>query len=392
MMKQPLFDRTHTDEIRRVLYLGGFELPDKNAAAHRVLSNAKILRSLGWNVIFAGIDQGGLESGDILHTKSNVQGFFSYTTPYPKTNRQWLGYLTNATPYIQVCESVGHVAMMILYNAPSVVMAKLMRYCRAHSIICIADSTEWYSSRGRGFAYTILKSADTFVRMRILQKRMDGLIVISRYLERYYSFHQHLVIIPPLTDISEQKWNMSSRAHTTSCLKLVYAGSPEQKDRMEILIDALAKIRRPYRMDIIGMTKEEYLLRAPQHRDWIDRTPAIVFHGRCSHLDSLQFVQQADFSCFFREDDRVSRAGFPTKFAEAISCGTPVITNATSDLGEFFLDPNMGYLVENLSSDAIASVFCYGVNMQRVPRDRFDYHNYIQKMGTFLYGDAELGE
>lgn len=36
-----------------ILYVGGFELPDKNAAAHRVLSNAKIFRELGYNVFFA---------------------------------------------------------------------------------------------------------------------------------------------------------------------------------------------------------------------------------------------------------------------------------------------------------------------------------------------------
>ena len=41
----------------RVLYLGGFELPDKNAAAQRVLSNAKLLREMGHDVTFAGISK-----------------------------------------------------------------------------------------------------------------------------------------------------------------------------------------------------------------------------------------------------------------------------------------------------------------------------------------------
>ena len=40
-----------------VLYVGGFELPDKNAAAHRVINNAKILRELGYRVIFCGVDR-----------------------------------------------------------------------------------------------------------------------------------------------------------------------------------------------------------------------------------------------------------------------------------------------------------------------------------------------
>ena len=40
-----------------ILYIGGFELPDKNAAAHRVLSNAKALRDSGKNVILVGINK-----------------------------------------------------------------------------------------------------------------------------------------------------------------------------------------------------------------------------------------------------------------------------------------------------------------------------------------------
>ena len=37
---------------KTVLYIGGFELPDKNAAAHRVVGIAKGLKTLGYNVVF----------------------------------------------------------------------------------------------------------------------------------------------------------------------------------------------------------------------------------------------------------------------------------------------------------------------------------------------------
>lgn len=38
--------------MKRVLYIGGFELPDKNAAAQRVLSIGKAYRLLGYDVLF----------------------------------------------------------------------------------------------------------------------------------------------------------------------------------------------------------------------------------------------------------------------------------------------------------------------------------------------------
>ena len=34
---------------KSILYLGGFELPDKNAAAQRVMANAKLLREMGFD-------------------------------------------------------------------------------------------------------------------------------------------------------------------------------------------------------------------------------------------------------------------------------------------------------------------------------------------------------
>ena len=36
----------------KILYVGGFQLPDKNAAAQRVVNIAKALRDLGHEVIF----------------------------------------------------------------------------------------------------------------------------------------------------------------------------------------------------------------------------------------------------------------------------------------------------------------------------------------------------
>ena len=50
-----------------ILYVGGFELPDKNAAAHRVLNNAKIFRELGFHVIFCGIDQNIEQPLSLIH-------------------------------------------------------------------------------------------------------------------------------------------------------------------------------------------------------------------------------------------------------------------------------------------------------------------------------------
>ena len=41
--------------MKHILYIGGFEMPNKNAAAQRVLSIAKALREGGYDTLFYGI-------------------------------------------------------------------------------------------------------------------------------------------------------------------------------------------------------------------------------------------------------------------------------------------------------------------------------------------------
>lgn len=358
-----------------IVYIGGFELPDKNAAAHRVINNAKALRELDRNVVLIGITHEAISEG--VAVKKKIYGFDCYALPYPKSAIQWIKFLTGIEQYIVICEVYENISAVILYDFPAIALKKMLRYCRKRNISCFGDSTEWYSARGWGVVFAVLKGGDTFCRMRILNKKLDGRIVISRYLQEYYKKSKNTVCIPPLIDISEKKWeNPYEKQEET--LRLVYAGSPGLKDRIDILIDALQNIKRVYQLDVIGVTVDEYLMRAPRHKTFLQENKNITFHGRKPHLDTLQYVKRANYSCFFRMVERTAMAGFPTKFAEAISCGTPVFTNNTSNLSEYCTNDMNGYLVESLDRDIIAEALEKIPNTMKTQVDAFDYHRYIE--------------
>lgn len=366
-----------------ILYIGGFELPDKNAAAHRVLSNAKIFRELGKQVVFIGVDKSLPWNSDVLATRMEVQGFDAYSVPYPKGSKSWLKYLTDIKDYVEICEKYGNVEMMILYNFQAIAMKKLMGYCKKKGIKCCADVTEWRSAKGEGIVYRILKDSDTWYRMHILHKKLDGLIVISRYLENYYKDCKNVVYIPVVVDCSEKKWE-NNYEKSKDILKLVYAGNPGRKDRLDKLIEALDKVERKYLLDVIGITKEQYLCYYPEHAEILKRHIDIVFHGRLPHLETLDYVKRANYSCFFRDDDRVSKAGFPTKFVEAISCGTPVITNKTSDLDEYIGDYSNAILLSSFDDKTI-QVFIENAPPQTITKSTlFDYNVYLNVGRTFV--------
>ena len=368
----------------KVLYIGGFELPDKNAAAHRVMGNAKIIRDLGGEVVFVGVDKNLSWGTSVLSTKGNVQGFTSYSVPYPSSKKQWINYLCGIKPYVDVLEKEKNFTSIIFYNFPAVAMKHLMRYCRNRGIKCAADVTEWYSSKGKGLAFFVLKGLDTWLRMRIFHKQMDGLIVISKYLASYYNHHKNVVLIPPLVDKSEEKWIGLPQKTNDDVLKLVYAGSPGLKDRIDVLIAALKSVKRSYHLDVIGISKEEYLNRVPEDKDFLEHNDNIVFNGRLPHMQTLKYVSVADFSCFFREDDRLTKAGFPTKFVEAISCGTPVLTNKTSNLEDYCGNEQNAVLLDTIDCEEVAGAINMLNKSLLTDRDMFDCLNFVEEFRNFL--------
>lgn len=379
-------------EKQTIIYLGGFELPDKNAAAHRVLSNAKILKELGYKVVFIGINKDG---ENLLDKKKYYDSFETWSINYPSNSSQWLEYLYSIKKSLKIIKSYKNVSAIVCYNYPAIPLLKLQRFCKSKNINIIADCTEWYSVQGSKLHFKIIKGLDSFLRMRIIHKKLDGIIVISEYLSSYYNKHLPVIKLPPLVDKSEKKWTLYLGDKLNTKIKLVYAGSPGQnKDKLNFIIEVLSAIEadREYEFHIMGLTLEDYLLGNPNHKVLIMKlNDKVNFHGRVSHLESLEHVKNADYSIFIRENNRMNRAGFPTKFVESISCGTPVITTDTSDLNEYMFKNKMGYLLDSTDNNSIKNSLRITLGnvlnsekIDSVPSQTFDYTNFIKDTQEFM--------
>ncbi|WP_066055692.1 glycosyltransferase [Robertmurraya korlensis] len=377
-----------------IVYIGGFELPDKNAAAHRVLNNGKLLRELGYNVVFIGIDKTLKYNVNQTLEKKKVQGFEYWSLPYPSSNVHWMDYLTNTTFFKKIIRSYSDIKTIICYNYQSIPFLKIKNYCKLQNINIIADCTEWYSTSGTNIVFKIIKGLDSFLRMRVIQKKVDGIIVISRYLEDYYRNNKNVLYLPPLVDLLEVKWDTSKFSNDSSRPLIVYAGSPgRNKDKLNLVIEAMSKLRieNQYSFYIVGLTKEQYLNDYPSHGEIIEQLDdSIKFLGRLPHTESLKWVKTADYTMFIREDNRMTRAGFPTKFVESISCGTPVITSDNSDLKEYLNEGYNGYFIKDYLgkfSDIkviIEQVYREMGQQKIIDNSAFDFRNYVNQTKVFI--------
>ena len=364
-------------------------MPNRNAAAQRVMANAKILRDIGYEVSLVGMTHDGSGMEPFVY-----EGFQCVNLPYPKSLGEWWRMLTSIRQYLPYYSK--ETSIVIAYNHPAIALRKLLKYNRKRGIVTLSDCTEWYEPQG-GWLFRKIKGWDVNQRMYNVQCQLDGVITISRYLDVFYKEHcVKTLLLPPLVDKNEKKWT-APKERTRNTVNIMYAGSPGgAKDRLDWIINGLeivaANTGSTFGFDVIGITEQQY--RKVYLVEDSKLIPGFVhFYGRLPHEKVVAMLLDADFQIFLREDHLANRAGFPTKFAETISAGTIALTNASSNLKDYMEEGVNSFEMDISSQDALVATLTKPLSMEkeelmniqeRMDTTVFDYRNYIEKTKQFL--------
>lgn len=332
-----------------ILYVGFFELPDKDAAANRVMNNAKALVDSGHNVIF--IDEKKIDvSKDVLANKSNIYDMDVWSTLRPVSIIGYIKKMISIKDIINVIKQYSKIDLIITYNYPAIALYKLRKYCVNKNIKLVSDCTEWYSGKEYTFPKSVACAIDSYLRMNVIQKNINGIICISSYLEEFYE-NQYTLKIPPLVDIKDFECCQNVSKFSTEKLNLVYAGNPgKSKEFLLPILEAINKSKNKNSIvfRIVGLSKEQFNELYPNSGELLNSIKdSVVFFGRLPHVDTLKIIGASDYMIFIRPHNRVSMAGFSTKFVEAISCGTSVITTDTGDLKTIIENTDSGLIINN---------------------------------------------
>lgn len=376
-------------------------MPNLDAAAPRVLNVARAIRECGHEVSFLSWG-GGYRDQDLCADKRyRIDGFEYIITGDLPTKGGWRERLMTklhrgdlSMAILRKMETQPEV--VIMYNAELRQTRKLIRYCRTRNIKLVNDITEWFAPNELHLIDRKLYA----VNMEQQQKQVPNKIAISTFLKDYYS-QNHSIVIPATCDGSEEKWGRSANAAIPSFdgITLIYAGDSSRKDLLSVVISAVQRLRAEsanIRFLIFGTTKDSFVQNNQDCKacDCLDDN--IIFLGRVPQDDIPSYYKAADFMVLLREHTRKSEAGFPTKFAEAITSGTPVIANITSDLGNYLEDGVNGFVVPNPTEQSIYDVLREKViplsreqvnimkgNTQQM-KTRLDYRTFVEPMRDFL--------
>ncbi len=372
----------------RFLYIGSFQLPDKNAAAQRVLGIAKLLKILDYDVVFLDLNKECQIFNGIPH---DTYGFETYSQPYPSGLRQWLKHALKPMYVQDVLRKYDDWKGVIAYNYPGIALYRLTSLCHRQNLKVLADCTEWYAPDFANM-HRMAVTMDSTLRMRWAQKKVDGVIAISSFLAKYYQPYTKVITLPPLVDIEDEKWERLEEVKTDDRIKLYYVGSPGgnlEKDRLDIVIKALYQCSSSDKLvfHVVGITEDQLLDAFPECQSIVNGLKiqnSLIFHGRLPHQEAINLLKNADYSIFLRYPSRMTMAGFPTKFVESIACGVPVITNDTSDLKKYFICNKNGIQIE-MNNNKLSETFKSLLKLHfEVDRDIFDFRNYANDLYQFI--------
>lgn len=374
-----------------ILYVGSFELPDKNAAAQRVISNSKIFRDLGYDVTLVGLSK-AIDNKQ----KFEYEGFQCINLKYPHNPKEWYNYLFTTNDYDDYLRDF-KPSLVVAYNHPAVSLSKLNRWGRKNNCKVLSDCTEWFELRG-SILFRMIKGWDTKKRMTQVHCELDGIIAISRFLQDYYLQRNcNVLLLPPLVDKKETKWDIS-RKKNDDTIRIVYAGSSGEaaRDNLPSIISALSEIRDSEKLRIklfvIGLNEQQYKEQFNVQEESVGSGFA-QFMGRVPHTAVLEILANSDFSIFVRNSTITVEAGFPTKFVEAISSGTLVLTNLSSNIKDYLREGENGFVLDFSSPVSLKSSLIVPLKKDKayitkiresMNTDLFDYRSYTSITKDFL--------
>jgi len=396
--------------MKTVIYIGNFFFPLGNAAGKRVYSNGKLLQELGYNVIFIGQDNQLTKSYSLKDTEKTYDGFYHYAYSYPRSEIEWIKYrkaFKLFKNFINECNLIQDLEFVIIYGSPRISLFNylLVKFLKKKKIKTISDSVDWLTTKTNNYIFNIVKTLHYNYQNMFINKRVDGVITISKFLESYYKkAGKKTVLIPPLSPV---KLNAFEYNNDLRCV-FVYAGIPFRKgqviydlkilkDRVDITIKLLYDVKEKgadFIFNIFGFTKDEYLHSVPSQKKYVDGLGDYInFIGLRPNDVVTSEISKADFTILIRDVNRDTSAGFPTKISESISCGTPVITTKTSDLEDYIIEGENGFFIDidnyNEAVDKVMNIILqkdYIINMKKrcIELGTFDYKKYGDRLRCFL--------
>lgn len=388
--------------MRKALILVNPYFPTGVAISSRMLNFGRLLRDAGWSVhvITGHTMDGKAKAGEVY----DIEGItYQFTTPRkPSSIDTFVGDHTFIKA-LEVYLKDNHVNSIFM-NATSEIYYRVLKLARKWGAKLFVEQCEWLDISNYKFGKADIRLWNTQHHRMKGFKKATGIISISRLLDEHYKeIGAKTIRIPTILDVESIHFQEDT-SHDGK-IHVVFAGSlGGSKELMKPIIEALVEkeeYRNRIQFDIYGPSKAQIITNLGGSEELLNKCgDCISIHGRIPQEEIPRVYSESDFLIFVRPQRRSSNAGFPTKLAESMSVGTPVISNDTGDIALYLKDGENGFLLSDNTKEAVIGCFdkCLSsppetyrkmrAAARKTAEESFDYRCYQELVSSFF----ETGE
>lgn len=238
--------------------------------------------------------------------------------------------------------------LVLVYGVDPRYLVRSQRWCLRHRVSLVVDVVDWYAAADlAGLGPKVFSQINDRWVMQSVLRRCDGAIVVSHLLER----HCAALNVPTLR-IPAAVSGLHTIRHTGARgFTMTYAGAPGAREA-GVLIN-LRRLAREGELERLGIELQIIGLSACAESD-LDNEHRVSYLGRLPREAALRHVVESSFTVLQRPANRrFAKAGFPSKVAESLLLGVPVIANLSGDLAEFLIDHRNAIVLSGDDYDAL---------------------------------------
>lgn len=229
--------------------------------------------------------------------------------------------------------------IIFLYETNLVYRYWVTMWAKRKRVPIVVDVRDWYSTKDvQTFRDKVSISTQNLLIFKP-SKQIQGAIVVSSILQEQFSRKSIQTLrLPALMPSAGAKNLMPFDSEQVNPLVISFIGNAGSKDSKSVseLIYAANNWNNPEKkleVHIVGPISPvgEPITEKPTINS------SIVWHQTIPRNQAIEVLENSHFTTLIRPSERYSNSGFPSKVAESLLHGVPVIANLTSDLSEHLI-------------------------------------------------------
>lgn len=332
------------------------DFPFGSAWSSRARSFVMLFCSCGYHVHVIVPQPAGKQNNDVLRG-------YDYSIEYVNYKETFLTLcgIGAASPFCNALSSYlkKHKVSFVFSNRMPFASEQISSVARSFGVPYILEQCEWFdpSSFKGGIFNPYYRKSEHQIKVTNF-KIADGIVAISRLFEKHYS-RMPVIRIPTILDIPQISYSLEIKDEKV-CHLILSGNIVGKKELLTPIFEAIARIpscKEVLHLDVYGPNEKQVFENISNNIDlWNKVSDSVTIHGRIPQQKVEEKLREADYSIFIRPKRLSSDAGFPTKLAESMSVGTPVITNDTGDVS-LYVNKSTGYLLSDNTSESLIKVF-----------------------------------